>query len=851
MKTLRILLSALTALGGITDAAVLNADAQGRVQPMREAVMERDYRQIVDMVRSAVQERLNQHAAPDRRVWPSLAGVFDTHVVVDVDGKLWRYDYQLKADASGAERVELGEAVAVAVTFVPVKDLGSMPGDGSSGAAPAKGAGRAVREAGAQVLAGEPAGNAGSSVDFSSACSGSFLREAVSGKGIECTLIRSGLSKNGNLYPASVLERDVALFEGVRVFVKSDADHVQGGGKAVSNLLGDITGVRFVQGASPDEGSLVGLFRPIDATDPTVAKVREALKNGQGHLMGLSIDAVAKTKTVRHQRGGQAVSVREATAFRRVNSVDLIVEPGAGGSLDRLVEASADAAESVTNLGSTMKLKQKLFEQIRAKNAAAAAKVDLNTISDEELVSLHEAVCGPASAAGAEHLREAAGGQGDDAPVTQAQLRVMTARGAAALRVDASKLPDAAKMRLKLGLADTTDTQRLTEAAVDAAIQAEADYLGQVSGLREAGHARVPQFGAGSIVMGDRRAVVADMWDAFFDKSHKDHRSVRSVREAYIATTGDRYVTGQLDDCDQSLLRESVGSGTFANSLGSAITRQVQRMYVGESDLDVYKRVVTLGTANDFRLQERTRIGGYGNLPVVAEGANYALATSPSDERATYSMAKRGVLEDVTLEAITNDDVNAIRRIPAEMNLAAKNTLHEFVFDFFRLNPVIYDGLALYHASHGNLFTGALSAAEFSAHRLAMVKQVRAGSGKRLGAGPAMLLVPADLQEMAFNLFVRNQNIEKTFVQSINPVVVPIEYWTDTNDWVAVANPERLPCIELSFLGGNEMPAVFAQDTPNVGSLFNADKLTYKIRHIYGGNVLVDGFKATTKAVVP
>ena len=55
----------------------------------------------------------------------------------------------------------------------------------------------------------------------------------------------------------------------------------------------------------------------------------------------------------------------------------------------------------------------------------------------------------------------------------------------------------------------------------------------------------------------------------------------------------------------------------------------------------------------------------------------------------------------------------------------------------------------------------------------------------------------------------------------------------------------------FGFLGGREEPELFVQDMPNVGSMFSNDKLTYKIRHIYGGNVLVDGFKFTTKAVVP
>ncbi|PKO63466.1 MAG: hypothetical protein CVU23_10570, partial [Betaproteobacteria bacterium HGW-Betaproteobacteria-17] len=196
------------------------------------------------------------------------------------------------------------------------------------------------------------------------------------------------------------------------------------------------------------------------------------------------------------------------------------------------------------------------------------------------------------------------------------------------------------------------------------------------------------------------------------------------------------------------------------------------------------------------------------------------------------------------------DDVQALRRIPVELALAAKNTLYEFVFDFFRTNPTIHDTKALYHADHGNLFTVALSAAEFSAHRLAMLKQTRAGSGKRLATGPASILVPFELQELAYNLFVRNQNLDKTFVQTINPEVIPVDYWTDATDWCTVASTMVLPVLEIGFLDGREDPELFVQDQPNAGSMFSNDKLTYKIRHIYGGNVLVDGEKGTTKAVV-
>ena len=391
---------------------------------------------------------------------------------------------------------------------------------------------------------------------------------------------------------------------------------------------------------------------------------------------------------------------------------------------------------------------------------------------------------------------------------------------------------------------------------MDKAITDEAAYLGRFT---ESGAVRVPDFVPGMSRETDRPTAIRDMLDAFFDPTHKAHRQVRSFKECYVEITGDRNVTGQLADVDMGRLRESLGedfresltSGSFSNALGNSIARRMQAIYTGRTDLQSWRRVATTTSVNDFRTQERVRIGGYGNLPAVAEAGGYTPLASPSDAKATYAVTKRGGTEDVTLEMIMNDDVQAIRRIPQELALSAANTLYEFVFDFFRTNPTIYDTVALYHATHANLFTGALDVTSFAAHRLAMVKQTRAGSGKRMGLSPKSVLVPFELQEAAYNLFVRNQNLDKTYVQSINPEVIPVAYWTDANDWCTVADPMELPVLEIGFLRGQEEPELFVQDMPNVGSMFTNDKTTYKIKHTYSGTVLVDGEKGTTKAVVP
>lgn len=676
------------------------------------------------------------------------------------------------------------------------------------------------------------------------------FQEAQDGT-IEVTLIRAGRSGNRNYYPDQALREAAPLFEGVRVFAKSDADHSAGKGKDVRNLIGGIYSVRFVEGRAPDTGSLVGTFKAIDPSDATVTKMVGSVKRGMQGLLGLSIDADARTR----QRRSGGETLREAVTFTKVHSVDLIVEPGAGGGLDRLTEAAADPSTSPpeSQEGSqTMPLwKQRMLEAIKAKDPAKHAAIKLDTITDDEVVNLHEAVCGPlVPEPGTQRVTEA---QGDDAPLTRADLQVFELRGTARERINAAKLPQAAKERLLTQVA-TAGADRLTEAAVGDLIKAEGDYIARMT---ESGTVRVPAFGNGSINVEDRSVSIREMLTAFFDPTHKEHRNVQSLRECYIEITGDRRVTGQIRDCDlgrmaESLgvMRESVTSSTWSDALGDSITRRMQAVYTGLTNLDAWRRVATTAPIKDFRTQERIRIGGYGNLPAVAQGAAYQPLGSPGDDKATFAVSKRGGTEDVTLEAIKNDDVQALRRIPTELALAAKNTLYEFVFDFFRVNGLIYDAKALYHADHSNLFTGALTASEFAAHRLAMLKQTRAGSAKRLATGPAAILVPFELQETAYDLFVRNQNLDKTFVQTINPEVIPVSYWTDANDWCTVADPVVLPVLEVGFLDGQEEPELFVQDQPNGGSMFSNDKLTYKIRHIYGGTVLVDGEKGTTKAVV-
>ena len=601
-----------------------------------------------------------------------------------------------------------------------------------------------------------------------------FLIEALNatitdpGGRFRVRIVGAGLSGNGRYYPDAVLKRAVPLFEGARVFVKSDSEHLAGAGKDFRNLVGRVTGVEFITGQGTDTGELQGILELIETAGPVAAKLKEAWDKGMSGLFGFSIDAAGTA--AKGRVGGQAV--RMVKEISKVNSVDLIVEPAAGGQVLNLIESTGD-----------------------------------HPMEDDEL--------------------------------SAGQVRNI---------VEATKLPEPAKQKL---IKEYGPPSKVTETQLREAITEEIEYVAKFS---ESGKVR----GLGDDFDHDRSRVhliegrnekVGGMLDAFFDPAHKDHRHARSFRECYLTITGDRGFTGLVRNCDQALMRESLGSQSFGDVLGDAINRRMVAEYQNQTVYDIWRQLTgTPVPVNDFRTQERTRFGGYGDLPIVTESDPYVALASPTDEKASYAVAKRGGTEDVTLEMITNDDVGAIQRIPQKLVRAAKRTLSKFVLDFLKDNAAIYDGVALFHADHDNLGSAALADTSVAAGRLAIKSQPEKDSGEKIGLGPRYLWVPDDLEETAVNLFRRNTEQDKTFVQSLTLEVMPVWYWTDSTDWCLTADPNDVPIVELGFLSGNEEPELFVQDSPTSGSMFSHDKVTYKIRHIYGGTVV--DYRGAYKGVV-
>lgn len=778
---------------------------------------------LQELVRAAVRARVA--AASERSyVWVWIVDMSATDVVYCVESSepgedLFQCTYTVTAGADGTA-VELGDAVEVVRTYLPATAATDVDGDMAEDVA-AQGAATVTTES----------------------------RDTVPGRLLEAKgtddkgnrifrirVINTGDSRNGTRYPQAVLEAAAPLYDGAKVYDHHRTDE-ELRTSTTAGLVGYCRAPEAVDGGiDADVYLLPSAKAAAEALDASLALQAEGL----APLVGFSHDVIGTFKAVVEG----AVRVREATSIEKVNSADLVADPAAGGHATRMV------AGGITN------------DPAGTVPAGESTKEStVGTTTADVLAALKDATPEMLSAVG---LRKA-----DTTTQTEAATDAAAGTKQVTEAVDAQpKASFLGKLLIRQKVSDAFPAH-LVEQFVESVTGTlpdritEADVDGQISSLKSmaAVFERPDLAPAHSVeVTQESRQKKIDALDAFFEKDYA--KGYKSFREAFIDFTGIRPRNFD-EDFNRTVLRESFGgvaggydsavrrtesmdSTTWNLVLGDSITRRMVAEYAQPS-LQTWRAIVSIMTVNDFRTQRIERIGGYGVLPTVAQGAPYQPLTSPTNEEANYAVTKKGGTEDVTLEMIANDDIRAIQRIPSKLGLAAAQTLYRFVWDIIVNNAATsYDSVALFHATHGNTDANTLSQSNLSVGRRKMRKQAAYGDSQNvLSIVPKTLVVPSDLEELAFQLCTSAVAIPATpagptdtpnIHQGLTPIV--IDYWSSATGWFLTADPGMVPTIEIGFYQGRQDPELFTQADQTVGSVFNADKITYKVRHIYSGTVL-------------
>jgi Protease subunit of ATP-dependent Clp proteases len=275
-------------------------------------------------------------------------------------------------------------------------------------------------------------------------------------------------------------------------------------------------------------------------------------------------------------------------------------------------------------------------------------------------------------------------------------------------------------------------------------------------------------------------------------------------------------------------------TGDFPILFENAIHRTLQAAYA--TTPDTWSRFAGIGSVTDFRPHTRYLRGSFGALDNVNEAGEFKNKPIPDLAKEQISASTKGNIINLSRQAIVNDDMQVFSGLAVDLGRAAKLTIEIDVYALLNSNPTMNDGIALFHANHGNLAgSGAApSVAAFDAIDVAMAQQKDVSGNEFLEIAPSVLLVPRGLRGAAITVNSSeydpdavNKLQKPNIVKGLFSDIVASPRLTGTA-YYSFADPQVAPAIEVVFLNGVTEPFTDSQEG------WRVDGVEWKVRHDYG-----------------
>lgn len=337
----------------------------------------------------------------------------------------------------------------------------------------------------------------------------------------------------------------------------------------------------------------------------------------------------------------------------------------------------------------------------------------------------------------------------------------------------------------------------------------------------------------------------------------------RRADNIYQAFTGDWEWQGRF--VSERVALASATTGTLPGLAINAMNKVVFTQWASLRQYRWYELVTTVvpndGSTNPMQW---IGVGGLPVLPIVAEGGAYTELT-PADTKEADDFNKYGAYVGITLEMFRRSEIAKIQAITKGLARSSVMTRSAKVASIFTqasgVGPTLdQDGIALFHASHGNVATTAFGtdSTAWNAVDLEIWNQAEIGSAKPIAVSPKYMLCRRNLYRAALVVFGYGDGQPTTYVPEAvdrgpddpRPFPISVPDFTDTNDWAALADPQVYPVIGMSYaqaMQGNvhPMPELFSVLDPTAGLVFSNDTFPVKARDWFSFGV--NGFRGIAK----
>lgn len=255
-------------------------------------------------------------------------------------------------------------------------------------------------------------------------------------------------------------------------------------------------------------------------------------------------------------------------------------------------------------------------------------------------------------------------------------------------------------------------------------------------------------------------------------------------------------------------------TGDFPSLLGGVGSRRLRAAYEAfPSTFQLWAR--RAANLPDFRITNVLAVGGAPELKKLNESGEYTYGTITEDATG-YRAFSYGRAIALTRQMFVNDDLGAFDRLLTRFGESARRLENRLVYDQILSNPVMQDGKTLFHADHANLLPGApgaLSIESMGKLRAGMRKQKDLDGKTVLNLTPAYLIVPSDLEQVAYQYTSSNYVPAKAtdvneFRQggrtSVEPIVEPLLDEASATAWYMAARSGQIDTVEYAYVDGSE-----------------------------------------------
>ncbi len=264
----------------------------------------------------------------------------------------------------------------------------------------------------------------------------------------------------------------------------------------------------------------------------------------------------------------------------------------------------------------------------------------------------------------------------------------------------------------------------------------------------------------------------------------------------------------------------------FPSILSAATNKVLRNAYAIAPD--TYGFFTQKRPVNDFKL---VNVYGPGTMPgllEVPEGSEYKRGTI-GEISDSYGIKKYGRVLGFTEEMLINDDLGAFSDMPAKWGRAVRSLEANLAWNTIIGNPVMYDGVTLFNASHGNLaLTPSAMSVTTIGEAIAALEVQQGLPGETidyLNITAKYLIVPPALKGLALQLTAQFNPATFGTVNPYNYLTVVSDPRLSGTAWYVAADPAGGETVQHLYLQGREGP----QLDERIG--FDVDGIEYKVKH--------------------